>query len=36
QYQKIKTKVFLDDLTQSNLLLKENIIDSLIELVRGG
>lgn len=35
QYQKIKTKVFLDDLTQSNLLLKENIIDSLIELVRG-
>ncbi|HHX0256847.1 TPA: TetR/AcrR family transcriptional regulator [Enterococcus faecalis] len=36
QYQKIKTKVFLDDLTQSNLLLKENIIDSLIELVMGG
>ncbi|MEQ3458889.1 TetR/AcrR family transcriptional regulator [Enterococcus cecorum] len=36
QYQKIKTKVFLDDLTQSNLLLKENIIDSLVELVRGG
>ncbi|WP_228614866.1 TetR/AcrR family transcriptional regulator [Enterococcus faecalis] len=34
QYQEIKTKVFLEDLTQSNLLLKENIVDSLTELTR--
>ncbi|MGF1947780.1 TetR/AcrR family transcriptional regulator [Enterococcus gallinarum] len=32
QYQKIKSNVFVDDLSKSNLLLKENIIDSLIEL----